>query len=97
MFQASLMIFQYFLRDTFFLLISYVELVFIRGGTKSTADVSGLPHSRAHPGSTIATGHMTREELERHLDSKQNVFGIEKATASLPMDIFSNDNSNHAR
>lgn len=41
-------------------------------------------------------GQMTREELERHLDAKQNVFGIEKATASLPMDIFSNDNSNHA-
>ncbi|PVD31323.1 hypothetical protein C0Q70_06735 [Pomacea canaliculata] len=39
---------------------------------------------------------MTREELERHLDSKQNAFGIEKATASLPMEIFSNDSSNHA-
>ena len=49
------------------------------------------------PSSTSIPGHMTREELERHLDAKQNVFGIEKATASLPMDIFSNDNSNHAR
>ncbi|XP_070204964.1 INO80 complex subunit E-like isoform X2 [Littorina saxatilis] len=47
------------------------------------------------PSSTVP-GQMTREELERHLDAKQNVFGIEKATASLPMDIFSNDNSNHA-
>ncbi|XP_076472981.1 uncharacterized protein LOC143302271 isoform X2 [Babylonia areolata] len=48
------------------------------------------------PTSSAIPGQMTREELERHLDAKQNVFGIEKATASLPMDIFSNDNSNHA-
>ncbi|XP_005097808.1 INO80 complex subunit E [Aplysia californica] len=39
-------------------------------------------------------GHMTREELERHLESKQHEFSIEKATASLPMEIFSND-TNH--
>ncbi|XP_060075861.1 INO80 complex subunit E-like [Ylistrum balloti] len=38
--------------------------------------------------------HMTREELERHLESRQNVFGIEKAPMMLPMEIFSNDNSN---
>ncbi|KAK3782958.1 hypothetical protein RRG08_065868 [Elysia crispata] len=39
-------------------------------------------------------GQMTREELERHLESKQHhEFGIEKATASLPMEIFSNDNN----
>lgn len=36
-------------------------------------------------------GQMTREELERHLESKRHEFGIEKATASLPMEIFSND------
>lgn len=41
-------------------------------------------------------GQMTREELERHLESKQHEFGIEKATASLPMEIFSND-PNHDR
>lgn len=49
------------------------------------------------PPTSIMPGQMTREELERHLDAKQNAFGIEKATASLPMEIFSNDNSNHAR
>ena len=36
-------------------------------------------------------GHMTREELERHLESKQHEFGIEKATATLPVDIFMQD------
>ncbi|XP_050410199.1 uncharacterized protein LOC126824847 isoform X1 [Patella vulgata] len=39
-------------------------------------------------------GQMTREELERHLDSRQSSFGLEKAPANLPMDIFNNDNSN---
>ena len=44
------------------------------------------------------TNQMTREELERHLESKQqNAFGIEKAPAMLPMEIFSNDNSNPDR
>ena len=63
------------------------------GTTKaaSEATVASLLPSASIP------GQMTREELERHLDAKQNVFDIEKATASLPMDIFSNDNSNHAR
>lgn len=38
-------------------------------------------------------GQMTREELERHLESRQHSFGIEKAPAKLPMEIFSNENS----
>ena len=37
---------------------------------------------------------MSRAELERHLESKREMFGIEKAPALLPMEIFSNDNSN---
>ncbi|XP_061189748.1 uncharacterized protein LOC133197647 isoform X2 [Saccostrea echinata] len=41
-----------------------------------------------------AESRMTREELERHLESRQNSFKIEKAPAMLPMEIFSNDNSN---
>ncbi|KAK3084502.1 hypothetical protein FSP39_014436 [Pinctada imbricata] len=41
-----------------------------------------------------AASHLTREEIERHLESRQNSFGIEKAPAMLPMEIFSNDNSN---
>jgi len=43
-------------------------------------------------------GHMTREELERHLDlkqsSRQQFMSIEKTPHSLPDDIFSNENSN---
>ncbi|KAL4224410.1 chromatin remodeling [Mactra antiquata] len=37
---------------------------------------------------------MSRAELEKHLESKQEIFGIEKAPAFLPSEIFSNDNSN---
>ena len=40
-------------------------------------------------------GHMTREELGRHLDMKQSsksqFMSIESAPQSLPDDIFSND------
>ena len=46
-------------------------------------------------------GHMTREELERHLDMKQSsksqFMSIESAPHSLPEDIFSNESSNHDR
>ncbi|KAL8619148.1 hypothetical protein ACOMHN_019420 [Nucella lapillus] len=71
--------------------------------TKASSTAPKLPSGVTEvatllPSSAAAIpGHMTREELERHLDAKQNVFGIEKATASLPMDIFSNDNSDQAR
>jgi len=37
---------------------------------------------------------MSRAEVERHLESKQEMFGIEKTPAFLPSEIFSNDNSN---
>lgn len=37
---------------------------------------------------------MSRAELERHLEAKQEMFGIEKTPALLPMEIFSNENSN---
>ncbi|KAK2168658.1 hypothetical protein LSH36_15g12034 [Paralvinella palmiformis] len=47
---------------------------------------------------TSATGQMTREELERHLELKQSAkpqyMSVEKTPYSLPDDIFSNDNSN---
>lgn len=41
-----------------------------------------------------ATNPMSRAELERHLEAKQEIFGIEKTPAFLPSEIFSNDNSN---
>ncbi|WAR01356.1 IN80E-like protein [Mya arenaria] len=37
---------------------------------------------------------MSRAELERHLESKQELFSIEKTPSFLPSEIFSNDNSN---
>lgn len=37
---------------------------------------------------------LTREEVEKRLESRQIVFGIEKAPMMLPMEIFSHDNSN---
>jgi len=60
--------------------------------SKSSGKKSGKSNSKSNLAKQESPGHMTREELERHLESKQsNDFGIEKATASLPMDIFSND------
>jgi hypothetical protein len=40
---------------------------------------------------------LTREEVEKRLESRQIVFGIEKAPMMLPMEIFSHDNSNQDR
>ncbi|KAK3596268.1 hypothetical protein CHS0354_038886 [Potamilus streckersoni] len=54
------------------------------------------PHGKTQKGGTVKD-QMTREELERHLDSKKNKFGIEKAPAKLPMEIFSNENSSPDR
>ena len=49
----------------------------------------------------IAPGHMTREELERHLEYKQSTkpqfMSIDKAPNMLPDDIFNDDNSNSGR
>jgi INO80 complex subunit E len=43
-------------------------------------------------------GHMTREELERHLEMKQSnrpqFMSIDKTPNTLPDDIFNNENSN---
>lgn len=40
---------------------------------------------------------LTREEVEKRLESRQISFGIEKAPMMLPMEIFSHDNSNQDR
>ncbi|XP_033748224.1 INO80 complex subunit E-like [Pecten maximus] len=63
--------------------------------SKSSAKKGVLSKGGKVPqGKEKVASHMTREELERHLESRQNVFGIEKAPMMLPMEIFSNDNSN---
>ncbi|XP_050410201.1 uncharacterized protein LOC126824847 isoform X2 [Patella vulgata] len=63
----------------------------LHGGGSSNQDSS---KKRRHLKGGKQPGQMTREELERHLDSRQSSFGLEKAPANLPMDIFNNDNSN---
>jgi hypothetical protein len=61
------------------------------------------PHSGLDPWSTIHEAfirqepQLTREEVEKRLESRQIVFGIEKAPMMLPMEIFSHDNSNQDR
>ncbi|GFO43141.1 ino80 complex subunit e [Plakobranchus ocellatus] len=70
--------------------------------TKKKAKSSGKKASKSSSSKLPAVkqespGQMTREELERHLESKQHhEFGIEKATASLPMEIFSNENNHES-
>lgn len=57
-----------------------------------------LPVSLAE---TLQPGHMTREELERHLEYKQSTkpqfMSIDKAPNMLPDDIFNDENSNSER
>ena len=51
-----------------------------------------------HEGGVVVQpgGHMTREELERHLESRPRpqYMSFEKAPQMLPDDIFSHENSN---
>lgn len=42
---------------------------------------------------TITDGHMTAEEVERHLQSKQSLIGIFEAPATVPTEMFSNEPS----
>ncbi|XP_046565099.1 uncharacterized protein LOC124273831 isoform X2 [Haliotis rubra] len=65
-------------------------------GKKKKTLKKGKPTPKSSERKSVKSqpGQMTREELERHLDAKQNSFGIEKAPTLLPMEIFSNDNSN---
>lgn len=43
----------------------------------------------------LGDGHMTSEEIERHLDAKQSLRDLmpEKTPLTLPIEIFSNDPS----
>lgn len=43
---------------------------------------------------TITDGHMTAEEVERHLQSKQSLIGmVPEAPATVPTEMFSNEPS----
>lgn len=61
--------------------------------TKRSATKTTVTPKPPEPEPERIAGQMTREELERHLESRQHSFGIEKAPAKLPMEIFSNENS----
>ncbi|KAL7298206.1 hypothetical protein TKK_0009201 [Trichogramma kaykai] len=49
--------------------------------------------NNAHPGSSISDGHMTPEEVEKHLESRRSYLELvpEKAPPTVPIDMFSND------
>ncbi|XP_060552770.1 INO80 complex subunit E-like [Ruditapes philippinarum] len=74
----------------------------VLGGMGFTAISQGPPKKKAKTNvkkktaskKQTPTNPMSRAELERHLESKQEIFGIEKTPAFLPSEIFSNDNSN---
>jgi len=57
--------------------------------SKSSGKKSKSGGQKGHLTKQEAPGQMTREELERHLESKTHEFGIEKPSASLPMELFS--------
>lgn len=44
---------------------------------------------------TISDGHMTAEEVERHLQSRQSLIGLvpEAPTTTVPTEMFSNEPS----
>lgn len=42
---------------------------------------------------TITDGHMTAEEVERHLQSKQSLIGMFEAPTTVPTEMFSNEPS----
>ncbi|XP_064612829.1 INO80 complex subunit E-like [Liolophura sinensis] len=59
----------------------------------STPKQSQSKVGSVHSEESNMPGQMTREQLERHLETRHFI-GIEKAPAKLPMEIFSNENSN---
>ena len=51
--------------------------------------------NNVHPCSSISDGHMTPEEVEKHLESRRNYLEMvpEKAPPTVPTEMFSNDTS----
>lgn len=51
--------------------------------------------TNAMPTSLMSDGHMTPEEVERHLESRQTYLELvpEKAPPTVPTEMFSNDPS----
>ncbi|XP_003424917.1 INO80 complex subunit E [Nasonia vitripennis] len=57
-----------------------------------TSDIASMDTDKILP-SLISDGHMTPEEVERHLESRQNYLELvpEKAPPTVPTEMFSND------
>lgn len=43
--------------------------------------------------SILADGHMTPEEVEKHLQSRQSFMDLERAPPTVPTEMFSNEPS----
>lgn len=51
-----------------------------------------MPASSSNSG-ILADGHMTPEEVERHLQSRQSFMELERAPPTVPTEMFSNEPS----
>ncbi|XP_073981823.1 uncharacterized protein [Rhodnius prolixus] len=54
---------------------------------------SSQPQLQSAQTPTIIDGHMTSEEVERHLESRQRYMEIDKPPVTIPTEMFSNDPS----
>ena len=79
----------------------FCDIIFVAVGKVAVGSIAMASALKTSLIMTPPPGHMTREELERHLEAKQNTnpqfLSIEKTPHSLPDDIFSHDNSNPDR
>ncbi|KAH3829480.1 hypothetical protein DPMN_131476 [Dreissena polymorpha] len=71
----------------------------VLGGMSYTSLIQQQGQQKNKPKQTttkkpVNTNPMSRSELERHFESKQEIFGIGKTPDFLPSEIFSNENSN---
>lgn len=52
-----------------------------------------MPSSSVSSGGMLSDGHMTPEEVERHLQSRQSYMELERAPLTVPTEMFSNEPS----
>lgn len=61
---------------------------------KPTPKKSNASHAASNSTNITSDGHMTAEEVERHLQSRQSLIGlVPEAPATVPTEMFSNDPS----
>jgi len=61
--------------------------------TPKTPKSSSQPHLPTLQANALIDGHMTSEEVERHLEGRQRFMEIDKAPVTIPTEMFSNDPS----